>query len=111
MAGYSYIIKNREKNFTAWECEHRRHRRCSSVVIRSSDPTVKAYFRVYSVEGEHNYEPASDNVEAQKFKQRIKERCKLELSSPRTIYEDELRRGKFSPKMLAVLPTFYNMRK
>ena len=111
MAGYSYLIKNHGKNFTSWECEHRRHRQCSSVAIRSSDPTVKNYFRIYSIQGEHNHEPASENVEVRKFKQRIKERCRLELSSPRTIYDDELRRGKFSPQMLAILPTFYNMRK
>ena len=111
MAGYSYIIKNRGKNFITWECQHRRRRRCSSILIRSSDPTVKHSFRIYSIQGEHDHEPASDNVEARKFKQRVKGRCRLELSSPRTIYEDELRRGKFSSKMLAILPTFYNMRK
>ncbi|CAF1128042.1 unnamed protein product [Rotaria magnacalcarata] len=79
MGGYSYFAKNYANNFTKWECEHRRHHRCSSIVIRSSDPTVKKLL--------------SD----------------LFNSSPRTIYEDELMKGKYSAEMLVVLPTFYNM--
>jgi hypothetical protein len=111
MAGYSYFVKNRGKNFTTWECEYRRNRQCSSLVIRSSDPAVKNYFKIYSIQGEHIHEPAPDDIEVRKFKQRIRERCRQELSSPRTIYEDELKKGKFSSRMLAILPTFYNMRK
>ncbi|CAF1015846.1 unnamed protein product [Adineta ricciae] len=109
MAGYSYFVKNYGKNFTTWECENRRKRRCSSILIRSSDPTVKNYFRIYSIQGTHIHEPAPNNIEIRKFKQRIKERCKQELSSPRSIYEDELKRGKYPSEMLAVLPTYYNM--
>ncbi|CAF4082155.1 unnamed protein product, partial [Rotaria sordida] len=109
MAGYSYFVKNYGKNFTTWECEYRRKHRCSSIVIRSSDPTVKNYFRIYSIQGEHIHEPAPNNIEVRKFKHRIRERCRQELSSPRTIYEDELKKGKYSSEMLAVLPTFYNM--
>jgi len=111
MAGYSYFVKNYGKNFTTWECEYRRKHWCSSLVIRSSHPTVKNYFRIYSIQGEHIHEPAPNNVEVRKFKHRIRERCTQELSSPRTIYEDELKKGKYSSEMLAVLPTFYNMRK
>jgi hypothetical protein len=92
-------------------CEYRRKHRCSLVVIRSSDPTVKNYFRIYSIQGEHIHEPSPDNVEVRKFKQRIRERCRQELSSPRAIYEDQLKKVKYSSKMLAVLPTFYNMRR
>ena len=44
MAGYSYFVKNYGKNFPAWECEYRRRHRCSSIVIRSSNPTVKNYY-------------------------------------------------------------------
>lgn len=111
MAGYSYFIKNIGKNFTTWECEHRRNQRCSSIVIRSSDPTVKSYFRIYSIQGEHFHDPTPENIDVRAFKQRVRDRCRLELSSPRTIYDDELRRGKYSGDMLTILPTFYNMRK
>jgi hypothetical protein len=111
MAGYSYLVKNHGKNFTTWECEYRRNKRCSSIVIRSSDPTVKHYFRIYSIRGEHIHEPTPDNVEIRRFKQRVRDRCRLELSSSRTIYDDELMKGKYSADMLAVLPTFINMRK
>ena len=111
MAGYSYFVKNRGKNFVTWECTHRRSYHCSSITIRSSDPTVKNYFRIYSIQGEHSHEPSSEIVEVRKFKQRVRERCRQELSTPRTIYEDELKRGRFSPQMLVILPTFYNMRK
>ncbi|CAF4169822.1 unnamed protein product, partial [Rotaria sordida] len=109
MTGYSYYRKNYGKNFTTWECEHRRYRQCSAVVIRSSDPNVKNNFRIYSIQGEHTHEPAPDNIEVRKFKQRARERCKTELANPRTIYEDELKKGKYSREMLAVIPTFYNM--
>ena len=81
------------------------------MIIRSSDSTVNNYFRIYPIQGEHIQEPAPNNVELRKFKHRIRERCKQELSSPRTIYEDELKKGKYSSEMLAILPTFYNMRK
>lgn len=111
MAGFSYFVKHYGKNFTTWECEYRRKQGCSSVVIRSSDPTVNNYFRIYSIQGEHIHESAPNNIELRKFKYRIRERCKQELSSPRTIYEDELKKGKYSSEMLAILPTFYNMRK
>ncbi|CAF4868865.1 unnamed protein product, partial [Rotaria socialis] len=109
MGGYSYFAKSYANNFTKWECEHRRHHRCSSIVIRSSDPTVKNYFRIYSIQGEHIHESKPDNVEIRRFKQRVRDRCRQELSSPRTIYEDELMKGKYSAEMLVVLPTFYNM--
>jgi hypothetical protein len=33
MAGYSYLAKNSEKNFTTCECEHRRNHQCSSIVV------------------------------------------------------------------------------
>lgn len=111
MAGYSYFIKNKGKKFTTWECEHRRNQRCASIVIRSSDPTVKNYFRIYSIQGDHFHDPTPENIDVRTFKQRVRDRCRQELSSPRTIYEDELRRGKYSGDMLTILPTFYNMRK
>ncbi|CAF5223993.1 unnamed protein product, partial [Rotaria magnacalcarata] len=111
MAGYSYFVKHYGKSFITWECEYRRKQGCSSVVIRSSDPTMNNYFRIYSIQGEHIHEPAPNNVELRRFKRRIRERCRQELSSPRTIYEDELKKGKYSSEMLAILPTFYNMRK
>jgi hypothetical protein len=75
------------------------------------DPTVKHYFRIYSIREEHIHESTPDNVEIRRFKQRVRDRCRLELSSPRTIYDDELMKGKYSADMLAVLPTFINMRK
>ncbi|CAF1317223.1 unnamed protein product [Rotaria sordida] len=109
MGGYSYFAKTYGKNFTKWECEHRRHHRCSLIVIRSSDPTVKNYFRIYSIQGEHIHESTPDNVEIRRFKHRVRDRCRQKLSSPRTIYEDELMKGKYSAEMLAVLLTFYNM--
>ncbi|CAF3898772.1 unnamed protein product [Rotaria magnacalcarata] len=109
MAGYSYFVKHYGKSFITWECEYRRKQGCSSVVIRSSDPTMNNYFRIYSMQGEHIHEPAPNNVELRRFKRRIRERCRQELSSPRTIYEDELKKGKYSSEMLAILPTFYNM--
>lgn len=111
MGGYSYFAKHYGKNFTTWECEHRRHHRCSSIVIRSSDPTQKHYFRINSIQGEHIHESTPDNIEIRRFKQRVRDRCHHELSSPRMIYEDELMKGKYSAEMKAVLPTFYNMRK
>ncbi len=111
MAGYSYFAKNHGKNFTTWECVYRRTQRCSSIIIRSSDPSVKNYFRIYSIQGEHIHDPAPYNVEVRKFKQRVRDRCRQELSSPRIIYEDELKKGKYSPELLAVLPTFHNIRK
>ncbi|CAM4948109.1 unnamed protein product [Rotaria socialis] len=55
------------------------------------------------------HESKPDNVEIRRFKQRVRDRCRQELSSPRTIYEDELMKGKYSAEMLVVLPTFYNM--
>jgi hypothetical protein len=111
MAGYSYFVKHSGKNFTTWECEQRRHHQCLSIIIRSSNPTTKNYFRIYSIQGEHIHEPSPNNVEVRKFKQRVRDRCREELSCPRTIYEDELKKGKYSPEMLAILPTFYNIRK
>ncbi|CAF3090445.1 unnamed protein product, partial [Rotaria sp. Silwood2] len=109
MAGYFYYRKNYGKNFTTWECEHRRYRQCLAIVIRSSDPNVKNNFRIYSIQGEHTHEPTPDNIDVRKFKQRVRERCKTEVANPRTIYEDELKKGKYSREMLAVIPTFYNM--
>ncbi|CAF3894087.1 unnamed protein product [Rotaria sp. Silwood1] len=109
MAGYSYLIKYSGKNFTTWECEQRRHHQCSTIIVRSSNTNTKHYFRIYSIKGEHIHEPSPENVEIRKFKQRIRDRCREELSCPRTIYDDELMKGKYSSKMLAALPTFYNM--
>ncbi|CAF1539774.1 unnamed protein product [Adineta ricciae] len=109
MGGYSYLIRNHGKNFTAWECQHRRKQHCSSIVIRSSDPTIKNYFRIYSIQGEHIHESSPEHIEIRTFKERIRDRCRDELSSPRKIYEDELLKGKYSTEMLALLPTFYNM--
>ena len=111
MAGYSYFVRNYGKNFTSWECEHRRKHQCSTITIRSSSPNVKNYFKIYSIQGEHLHESTPENVAIRKFKQRIRDRCRQELSSPRTIYDDELFKGKYSADMLANLPTFYNIRK
>ncbi|CAF1423401.1 unnamed protein product [Rotaria sordida] len=108
MAGYSYLLKNYGKNFTTWECERRRNHQCSTIVVRSSDPTAK-HFRIFSIQGEHIHESAPDNVNIRKFKQHVRDRCRQELSSPRIIYEDELMKGKYSEEMLALLPTYYNM--
>ncbi|CAF3908404.1 unnamed protein product, partial [Rotaria sordida] len=109
MAGYSYFRKIFGKNFTTWECEYRRRKHCSSIVIRSSNPTIKNYFRIYSIQGEHIHHPTPENIEIRLFKQRVRDRCRQELSCPRTIYEHELQKGKYSGEMLALLPTFYNM--
>ncbi|CAF3970247.1 unnamed protein product, partial [Rotaria sordida] len=95
MAGYSYLVKNYGKNFTTWECERRRNHQCSTIVVRSSDPTAK-HFRIFSIQGEHIHESAPDNVNIRKFKQHVRDRCRQELSSPRIIYEDELMKGKYS---------------
>lgn len=111
MAGFSYFTKYHGKNFTTWECENRRKHHCSSIVIRSSDPRLKNFFRIYSVVGEHWYQPTPENIKTRTFKQRVRERCREELSNPRAIYEDELRKGKYVTEMLAILPTFYNLRK
>ncbi len=72
---------------------------------------VKNYFRIYSIQGEYSHEFTPNSTEIRRFKQRVRDRCRQELSSPRTIYEVELMKGKYSAEMLVVLPTFYNMRK
>ncbi|CAF4884587.1 unnamed protein product [Rotaria sp. Silwood1] len=110
MAGYSYLVKNSEKNFTTWKCEQRCNHQCSRITIRSSDPKLIYTFRIYSIQGDHIHEPTPNNVEIRKFKQCIRTRCLNELSNPRTIYDNELFKGKYTAEMLKVLPTFYNMR-
>lgn len=72
---------------------------------------MKNYFRIYSIQGELLHDPAPENIETRAFKQRMRDRCCLELSSPRTINKDELKKGRYSADMLAVLPTYYNMHK
>ncbi|CAF3926028.1 unnamed protein product, partial [Rotaria sordida] len=109
MAGYSYLVKNSGKNFTTWECEQRRNHQCSRIIIRSSDPKLIYTFRIYSIQGDHIHEPTPNNIEIRKFKQRIRTRCLNELSNPRSIYDNELLKGKYTAEMLKVLPTFYNI--
>jgi hypothetical protein len=90
MAGYSWLAKNYEKNFTTCECKHRRNHQYSSIVVRSSDSTVKHYFRSFSIQHEHIHESTRDNMNIRKLKQRVRERCRKESSSRPTIFQDEL---------------------
>ncbi|CAF1528082.1 unnamed protein product [Adineta ricciae] len=109
MGGYSYVVKNYGKLFTKWECERRRNGQCSTILIRTSDPRNKDMLKIFSIEGEHIHDPTPHTVELRKFKQRVRNRCRQELSSPRMVYETELMKGQYSKEMLSILPTFYNI--
>ncbi|CAF1503453.1 unnamed protein product, partial [Adineta steineri] len=109
MLGYSYLVKNYGKNFVTWDCEQRRNRQCSKIMIRSSDPKLVYNFKIYSIQGYHIHEPTPNNIIVRKFKQCIRNRCLNELSNPRTIYDNELFKGKYIAEMLRILPSFYNM--